>query len=214
MNFSIEHIPALNALDLPEASRLLHAVRPQPIACNNWSERFPYTPEVRFYIAHNDQQLFLQFEVREEYTMARVATDNGQSWTDSCVELFIALDDRGYYNFEFTCIGKLHLGFRKERPYPVFSTPEILDSVRHFSTLGDANFDERTGSNHWTLTVAIPVTAFFCHRIKTLSGIKASMNLYKCGDNLSRRHYLTWQPVGTSKPDFHTPAFFTPAEFL
>ena len=39
------------------------------------------------------------------------------------------------------------------------------------------------------------------------------MNLYKCGDNLSHPHFLSWQPIDTPQPDFHRPEFFAAGKF-
>lgn len=211
--FTISKINALSSQNLPEASVLLDKVSAQPIACNNWQKDYPYTPDVKFRIAHNGSELFIKFSVTEACTMAKVTEDNGEVWTDSCVEFFLALDDTGYYNLELTCIGKALLGFRKERPAAVHATPEIMASIKRFPTLGTQNFDEKKGENHWELTVALPATALFRHGISSWDGLKATVNVYKCGDNLSQPHFLSWQPIDTPKPDFHVPRCFTEVEF-
>lgn len=211
--FTISKINALNSQDLTEASALLDKVPVQPVACNNWKTDYPYSPDVKFRMAHNGSELFIKFSVTEECTMAKVSEDNGEVWTDSCVEFFLALDDTGYYNFEFTCIGKALLGFRKERPAAVHAAPEIMASIKRFPTLGTQNFDEQKGKNDWELTVAIPATALFRHGINTWTGAKATANVYKCGDNLSQPHFLSWKPIDTPTPDFHVARCFTEVEF-
>ena len=45
------------------------------------------------------------------------------------------------------------------------------------------------------------------------SGVEARMNLFKCGDELSHPHFLSWQPIRTEKPDFHRPEFFAQVRF-
>ena len=80
------------------------------------------------------------------------------------------------------------------------------------STFGEP-FAERKGDNRWSLTLAIPPQALFRHALTDWSGLKARMNLYKCGDDLSCPHYLSWRPVGTPAPDFHRPEFFEPVFF-
>lgn len=180
----------------------------QSIACNNWEAEFPYTPEVSFAAAHNGTHLFLTFRVRESNTMALVTQDNGEVWTDSAVEFFISFDDTGYYNFEFTCIGKALLGFRQNKMETVHANSDIMSTILRGSSLGEANFEERIGDNSWELNVTIPTTAFFAHNIATLSGLSARANAYKCGDGLSKPHFLSWQPIKTEKPNFHVPEFF------
>lgn len=202
-------IGSLNAENIDAASILLDKIPTQIVGCNNWPELFPYTPKVHFRIAHNNKYIFIKFEVEEAHTMAMVNSDNGEVWTDSCCEFFIAFDESGYYNFEFSCIGKALLGFRKERPDVTHGTPEIMKSIKRFSTLGTENFNERTGNNQWQLTVAIPATTFFRHQVIELSGLQAMANIYKCGDKLSRPHYLSWMPIDMPRPNFHVPQFFT-----
>lgn len=143
--------------------------------------------------------------------MCRKTTD--RYGPDSCVEFFLSPDDNGYYNFEFNCIGKALSGFRQTRENAEHANPETMQSIRRLSSLGNENFEEREGDNHWWLIVAIPATALFKHSFKNLSGIKVKANLYKCGDHLSKPHFLSWQPIDTPEPNFHVPQFFTELEF-
>lgn len=211
--FFIPEISSLNSSNLAEASQFLSKTELHAIACVNWPESFPYKPLVNFHIAHNGPELFIHFTVQENYTMALVTEDNGEVWTDSCVEFFLALDNSGYYNFEFSCIGKALLGFRKERPNAVHATRETLDTIKRLSSLGDKNFQEKQLNHAWSLTVAIPATALFKHHIETWQGISAWTNLYKCGDKLSTPHYLSWQPIDTPRPNFHVVKCFTEVKF-
>src|SRR5690606_39641201 len=36
----------------------------------SWANQYPYTPEVKFKIAYDDQHIFLQYDVQEEYVKA------------------------------------------------------------------------------------------------------------------------------------------------
>jgi hypothetical protein len=42
----------------------------------------------------------------------------------------------------------------------------------------------------------------------SFSKLVSNANFYKCGDDTSKRHYLSWNPVKTAKPDFHRPEYF------
>ena len=212
--FIIPEIPQLTSSNLEEATKLLSAIAPQQVACINWPKSFPEKPAVSFRMAHNGgDELFIRFTVTEETTLALVKEDNGEVWTDSCVEFFLALDDSGYYNFEFTCIGKALLGFRKERPNPTHATPEIMESIKRFSTLGTANFEEKALNGSWELTVAIPTSALFKHKVEKWKGLTAEANIYKCADNLSKPHFVSWQAIDTDEPNFHVPPCFTKVSF-
>ena len=190
-------------------------ITPRPIACCNWPDSFPYAPQVRFRMFHTGNRLMLRFDVMENYTAARVTEDNGEVWTDSCVEFFLALDDEsGYYNFETTCIGRMLLGFRHTHADAVHATPEILNAVKRTTSLPyGETFEEHEGNNQWSVTLAIPPEALFRHTVSDWSGVKARINLYKCGDRLSHPHFLSWRPIQTEKPDFHRPEYFEKVVF-
>ncbi len=228
----------LDSTDAAAVERAFAASEPQTVGCCNWREAFPYAPEVRFRMFHTGDRLFVRFEVAERYTAARVVEDNGEVWTDSCVEFFFAPDGpapdsfasdglapdvpagvapdggAGYYNFETTCIGRMLLAHRRSRNEGVVpASAETLASVLRVSTLPDAPFEEREGDNRWTLTLAIPPQALFRHAFGSWDGLHGRMNLYKCGDNLSHPHFLSWRPIDTPQPDFHRPEFFGEVEF-
>ena len=104
-------------------------IEPLPVACCNWPAEFPYAPEVSFRMFHTGDWLMLRFDVAERYTAALVTEDNGEVWTDSCAEFFIAPDTGMYYNFETTCIGRMLLGARKSRTEAEHASPEVLAGV-------------------------------------------------------------------------------------
>lgn len=200
--------------DAAAAERIFRSIPPQRIACCNWPEQFPDTPGVCFRMFHTGERLWLRFDVEERYTAARIAEDNGEVWTDSCVEFFLAPDDTGfYYNFESSCIGRLLLGYRRTHADAVHAAPEVMAAVRRFASLPAETFAEREGDNRWSLTLSIPPQALFRHRFTTWDGMEARMNLYKCGDRLSHPHYLSWRPVVSERPDFHRPEFFERVKF-
>ncbi len=182
----------------------------------NWANEFPYSPSANFSIAYDDDALYIRFRVIEECTMAKVTKNNGPVWTDSCVEFFVSFDDSGYYNLEFNCIGKMLMGFRKEKPSPEYATEELMATIERVSTLGSEPFDERFGDElDWELNVRIPREAFFRHNIESFTGLEGvRANFYKCGDNLSKPHFLSWAPIGVDAPNFHLPAYFGELKFV
>lgn len=204
-------IPKITGRNAEEA---FASLEPQPVACCNWPEQYPYAPEVAFRMYHTGDRLMLRFDVAERHTAAKVTADNGEVWTDSCVEFFIAPDDSLYYNFETNCNGTMLLGARKSREEAEQAPAAVLARIKRETTLprGEA-IELPEGDNHWSLTLSIPPSALFKHGIADWSGQKACMNLYKCGDNLSVPHFLSWQPIDTPNPDFHRPEFFADVVF-
>lgn len=209
----IRKIAGIDPQDTTAVERAFARIEPQNIACCNWPEQFPYAPKVVFRMFHTGDQLMLRFDVEEQYTAALVTEDNGEVWTDSCVEFFLALDNTGYYNFETTAIGRMLLGWRRSRNDAEHATAEKLALVLRTPSIGTEPFAERQGDNRWSMTLAIPPEALFHHRIKDWNGVKARMNLYKCGDKLSQPHFLSWRPITTPQPNFHCPEFFEHIKF-
>lgn len=191
------------------------SVATMDVACCNWPGQFPYSPQVKASVCHLGDRLLLKFDVREKYTAALVDTDNGIVWDDSCVEFFIAFEgDEGYYNLEANCTGHVLLAHRLGQNEGVELAPEeMLAQIVRTPSLGREPFAERVGDNRWTLELEVPVSCFFLHHIRNLSGCRARCNVYKCGDRLSEPHYLSWRPVLTETPQFHRPEFFAPIEF-
>ena len=64
------------------------------------------------------------------------------------------------------------------------------------------------------MQLVIPIETFHFSTLKDLSGVDAHANFYKCGDKLKLPHFLSWKPVLSSTPDFHTPRYFGQLSFL
>ena len=183
---------------------------PRPVACCNWPDGYPYAPEVRFRMFHTGSRLLLRFDVAENYTAARVTEDNGEVWTDSCVEFFLGRGRRDgllqlrdhLYRTDAARI-PTHTRRGRARCAGGDGFGQALTTL----PFGEA-FEEREGDNRWSVTLVIPPEALFRHKITDWSGVEARINLYKCGDNLSHPHFLSWRPIQTDKPDFHRPEYF------
>lgn len=188
-------------------------VQYQSLDVLNWEE-FSYRPEVKFRIAYSDEGIYLNYKVKEKSVRAKYGTDNGKVWTDACVEFFVIPGgDSIYYNFEFNCIGTMLLAAGSGRDARESATPDIMEKVERWSSLGNEPFDERIGETEWELSLIIPYSAFFKHRIASPEGKTIRANFYKCGDELTTPHFVSWNPIGTEKPDFHRPEYFGVLKF-
>lgn len=197
-------------VDLQTISRLLEErAELHAIDLINW-ETFSYQPEVHFRMAHNGKAIWVKFYVTEEFILAERTETNSATHRDSCVEFFIdPLQDGNYYNFEFNGIGTTHLAYgpgRKDRSF--IDAQLIKDQIKIMSSLGNEPFKEKDGGHSWEMTVVIPSRVFTHSPEINLKNLKAKANFYKCADDTSRPHYLTWNPVGTERPDFHQPTYF------
>lgn len=184
----------------------------QAVACCNWPEAFPARPAVSFKVFHDGFNLYLRYTVEEQCTAAVTTEDNGPVWLDSCVEFFIAPDDNGYYNFELNCIGSLLMSYR-DSAGGVFPADEtVLRTVLRETSLPHRPLPE-CHVPRWSAVLTIPATALFRHGLQTWDNVHARVNFYKCGDNLSTPHFLSWAPIDSPAPNFHLPRFFGEADF-
>ncbi len=212
----INRIPFESATGDPgRLSEHMDTLPREEIGIVNWPE-FSYKPEVHFAIAWSPGYIVLKYYVRESVIRARFTEDNAPVWKDSCVEFFVAPgDDSLYYNFEINCIGTCLAEKGHSRSPREKLQPEVIEHIKRYPSLGVAPFEEKTGDFSWDLLVILPVTSFVEHHVdEDLSGKTFRANFYKCGDELSKPHYLTWKPIDTPQPDYHRPEFFREIRFV
>jgi hypothetical protein len=180
----------------------------------NWN-KFPYRPDVTFSMGYTRSELLLKYYITEDYFKAEKTLTNDAVYEDSCVEFFISPgNDDIYYNLEFNGIGTCLMGAGADRKNRTRISPEVIGKIRRITSVGKKPVSEREVRFSWKITIAIPFQVFLHHEIKNPEGKTFRANFYKCGDGLKVPHYLTWNPVGTEKPDFHQPVFFGQLAFV
>jgi len=209
-SLDVPKISIKDSLSFDNVSTILE--KNAPLNKVNWLEwkEFPYQPEVQFRIAHDDSLLFLKYYVKEEHILARRTDPNSAVHRDSCVEFFVdPIQNGNYYNFEFNCIGTTHLAYGPRRGERTFIPAELIENeIKTWSTLGKASFEEKSGIFEWEMVVVIPSSIFTYNKDLNFSKLVSNANFYKCGDDTTKRHYLSWNPVKTPNPDFHRPEYF------
>ena len=207
---SITRIASLpsTAAEVPAVLDLMN-VAFQPIASVNWPAEYPYCPDVAFRMAWCSDGLVLHYRVNEQSVRARYAEDNGNVWTDSCVECFLrnASEDT-YYNIECNCIGTLLVGVGSGRHGRQRMSADVIQGVKRWASLGCEPFDELLDSTIWEVALVIPASIFAAHPLRLEVGATLCANFYKCGDELSVPHFLSWNPIDVPQPDFHRPEYF------
>lgn len=184
-----------------------------PISNQNWVE----APGVHasFSIMHDSSSIYLYYQVEEPQVRAVNTKINSPVWEDSCVEFFLALGgDDGYYNFEINAIGTVLGAFGIDRNKRFHLADSLLSQIETTPSLERKPIENLEQRTFWSMRLIIPVRIFHFSNIKTLSGVDARANFYKCGDKLKQPHFLSWEPVLTSTPDFHTPKYFGQLYFL
>ncbi|MGN0201426.1 MAG: carbohydrate-binding family 9-like protein [Candidatus Cryptobacteroides sp.] len=174
---------------------------------NNWPKEAPYSPDCCGSVARTASHLAVLFHVRGLDIRATELEDNGRSWEDSCCEFFVTDPyDGTYYNFELTCIGSLLSSKRRSRLDSTLREPEEVARVIRHSSLPHERMEESGRIFAWTAAMLIPYDLIGID--KDFIPVSVRGNFYKCGDLTAHPHFLSWNPVGTPKPDFHRPEYF------
>ena len=194
---------------------LLEKERSHKIHIQPWPEYPEYydLPKVSFKIAHGGDCICIKYDVEEHEVLARDRNTNDPVYKDSCVEFFIAFGDDGtYYNLEFNRLGTCLGGFGIPGETRASLPAELLQTIKCERSFLQKNGDPEPTVN-WTLMLMIPVEVFCFHQLNTLKGRDCRVNFYKCGDDLTQPHFLTWKNIVAPKPNFHLPEFFGNATF-
>lgn len=176
-----------------------------------WSEN-GYFPEVSFSMAYTSSSILLKYWVTENYAEARHTQVNDLVYKDSCVEFFISFDNgANYYNLEFNCIGTPYAAYGAGNPGRVTLPADVIEQFKIF--VKTESF-ENENLTKWELILDIPFSAFIYNDIKSLKGVVCKGNFYKCGDETTVPHYLSWNNIVNPVPNFHLPEFFGTISFI
>lgn len=171
-------------------------------------------PDVRAKLAYDDDALYVIFQVEDSYVCARKGSYQEQVCEDSCVEFFFTPGgdiSYGYFNLEVNCGGTAlfhHQMRRQVADVPV--SVEDFSQVQIAHTLPKIVEPEITKSTTWVVEYSLPfvILAKYAPFTQPDSGVVWRANFYKCADQSSHPHWLTWAPVGLILPDFHRPEYF------
>lgn len=205
----IPYNPTLDTLSLEEVANALEDGGARfSVESLNWPEAFPYRPLTVITTAHTDNFIYIDFLVRCNYLRAVNYTDNSPVSEDSCVEFFVAPDPHceTYWAFEFNCVGTINAAHCISRNECTQLSPELLQRVRRYSSVGTRPFQEVEGSFIWSVVVAIPLDIIGIEYHGEPVAMRGNFN--KCAEATSQPHYLSWVPIKTAEPDFHRPEFF------
>ena len=161
------------------------------IDCLNWRKDYPYKPEAQFRIAHDGQNIYVEYHVKEDAVRAVNGNDQSAVFQDACCEFFLMLDGEDtYYNIESNCIGAILMQCGRQGGEREDASAAVLKGIKRWASLGKETFETRIGKQEWRLMLIIPAASLF-------------------QSSLPKRHFLSWNEVGQAgKPNFHQPARF------
>ena len=177
-------------------------------------------PKVAFKLAYSGDALNLLFRVSDRYVLARATQDQGAVWKDSCVEFFFTPGpdpDQGYFNLEMNCGGTVLCHFQKVPRQDRLPVSEAdCRAITRFHSLPRIIFPEIAEPVVWTVGCQIPFAVLerYSPVTRPCPGTVWRGNFYKCADQSSHPHWLTWAPVAAPAPDFHRPESFGTLVFV
>ena len=152
--------------------------------------------------------LHLRFQVREPQLRRMVSEHNGRVWEDSCVEAFLARKGSDeYINVECSASTKILVGRGQSRHTRTLLPVSVIETIPYRVEIMENN----TKQSRWKAELSLDLVSLgVLEAGEALDTVSLVGNFYCCGDKLAKPHYLCAHEIGTLKPDFHTPAFFTP----
>lgn len=180
---------------------------------NFMGDRPEHFPKTRARLRYDDEYIYVIFKVEDRYIKAVATETNGRVWQDSCVEFFFSPGEdveRGYFNFEANCKGVYLFQYHPSDGSKGSFTKEEYDQITISHSIDRDVTTESSEPEIWTLEYKIPfdILSNYIPVDKPKPGTVWRANLYKCADNTSHPHWITWAPVDHPKPNFHLPEYF------
>ncbi|MEN6386139.1 MAG: carbohydrate-binding family 9-like protein, partial [Phycisphaerales bacterium] len=181
---------------------------------NFMGDKPQHFPNVRAQLLYDDKNIYVFFKVEDQYVRAVAQKNQDMVCRDSCVEFFFTPSENiseGYFNLEMNCGGTLllyHQTARGENKQEF--SQEDCEKIQITASMPKIVEPEITEPKTWTLKYAVPFEMLkkYANVEQPKAGVKWRANFYKCADQTSHPHWLTWAKVNKPKPDFHLPEFF------
>ena len=161
-----------------------------------------YRPEAYAQLVFVPKTGFIcRLTVYESNPEAVYKNDMDPVYKDSCLEFFARYKKGGYINCEVNSNGAILSAYGESRENRV-----RLDKITgKFPTV-----TVKKSKDKWQAEITVGLDI-----IKAVYGAAVFKensviygNFYKCGDDCEVKHYGSFAPVGTEKPDFHRPEYF------
>ena len=194
--------------------------KPLKLTHHTGRQRPKHFPLTHTRLAYDDEYIYVIFRVEDQYVRAISQNHGNTVWKDSCVEFFFTpCDDvsQGYFNLEMNCGGLILIRF--QNPVTNYRIPfdaGNFNEIKVFHSMPKIVDPEITEPTTWVVEYQIPYALLekFTSITKPEKGAIWKANLYKCADESSHPHWLTWSYLGRSDEDFHAPEYFGTLEFL
>lgn len=173
-----------------------------------------HQPKVQAKVAYDDHHIYIIWKVEDKYVLAKRTKHQQDIWRDSCVEFFFTPGgdpkQRGFFNLETNCTGFKLFDRHFDGDKTEKLTVEDINRLVTGTSLKGPIDPEIAQPTTWTLEYKIPFSLLeqFTKIERPQPGVTWRANFYKCADDASHPHWLTWSPVTNPKPSFHLPEYF------
>lgn len=183
-------------------------------------DRPEHFPPTRARLLYDEAGLYVYFQVEDRYVRAVAQNYHDPVCRDSCAEFFFTPSEdlaQGYFNVEINCTGVLlmyHQTGMEENRVDL----DIADCRRLeiSASLPDRKIDpEITDSLTWEIRYRIPydMLSGYAPVVRPEPGVIWRANFYKCADETSHPHWISWAKIDHPNPHFHLPEFFGTLRF-
>lgn len=182
----------------------------------NKPDHFPVTQAK---LGYDENALYVIFQVDDQYVKAVYSQHQDPVYKDSCVEFFFSPDEtteNGYFNLEMNCGGTMLFHHQKTPGIESVSIgDEDIAEIMVAHSLPKTVDPEIKEPTTWVVEYRIPfkILRKYHDFNDPVGGDLWRANLYKCADDTSSPHWLTWSPIDFPRPNFHLPAYFGVLQF-
>jgi hypothetical protein len=178
-----------------------------------------HRPRTQARVGYDKEAVYVLFRVEDRYVRAVATKHQDPAYKDSCVEFFFTPGrdlSRGYFNLEMNAGGFMLFHFQAVPKQNVVTLSEADCAQVRIAHSLSARVEPEIGEPVvWTVEYRIPVGILprYTRTDRPAEGVVWRVNFYKCGDETSHPHWLTWSPVGKSPLGFHLPGAFGELQF-
>jgi hypothetical protein len=174
----------------------------------------PFRPAVQAKMMYDADNVYVIFQVHDQYVRSVIEKYNGPVSTEACVELFFSPDTAyrdKYFNLEINAGGTPLMAYHvyKQKEYPLF-TPEDFARITIAHSLPRKVDPPITEPVTWTIEYRLPVDLLekYGSVVRPKKGTVWRANFYKTASKSTNPHWITWARVDLPAPAFHSPQFF------
>ncbi|MDA0196979.1 MAG: carbohydrate-binding family 9-like protein [Bacteroidetes bacterium] len=219
MSYRVQKIPTSFKIDAQWDKAPWMSIEPLSLQ-HYMGDKPDHRPSVQAKVAYDDQAIYVIFRVEDQYVRAIRTKHQEGVFKDSCVEFFFSPEEhsnKGYFNLEMNCGGTMlfhhQLLPRKENVKISDDDIKKVEVAHSLPSLVDPEIQVPTT---WTVEYRIPfkILGKYHDMAPPVAGTIWRSNFYKCADESSHPHWLTWAPIDFPKPSFHIPEFFGTLRFM